>query len=259
MFNWILKPFLCLALGMSQVAVEFDKNTEGAVNFGYDATFDGANMDDLTMSAWVYPSTYDSPYSPLPPRIIDYYSEGSIFNFYIGWTGSNRNVGFNVRWAGTAGTFVKYSVVPQNQWSHIVATYENGVAGKIYVNGVLQTNSVNIISTGNVDNGPNSPGILFVGNQYDSVNKYKGTFQGKMKDVRIYKRVLSAAEVTTLYNGGTPDMDLVTDGLQFQAFVVPTFRLTDFVDTTLTSDMKVRDRIYGVVGTPHGSPIGRNP
>ena len=77
--------------------------------------------------------------------------------------------------------------------------------------------------------------------------------------MRVYNRILSAAEVTTLYNGGTPDMDLVTDGLQFQAFVVPTFRLTDFVDATLTSDMKVRDRIYGVVGTPHGSPIGRNP
>ena len=80
-----------------------------------------------------------------------------------------------------------------------------------------------------------------------------------MKDVRIYKRVLSAAEVTTLYNSGTPNMDLVTNGLVFQAFVVPTFRLNNYIDTTLTSDMKVRDRIHGVVGTPNGSPIGITP
>ena len=36
MFNWIVKPFLCLALGMSALAVEFAGGASGdAVNFGY--------------------------------------------------------------------------------------------------------------------------------------------------------------------------------------------------------------------------------
>ena len=48
-------------------------------------------------------------------------------------------------------------------------------------------------------------------------SEYGGeTMEGKVKDVRIYNRILSSDEVTALYNAGTPDESLVTDGLVFQ-------------------------------------------
>ena len=259
MFNWILKPFLCLALGMSQVAVEFNKDETDAINFGYNQEYDASKMTDITISQWVYPYTPTGSAPSFVPFTLYYYAQGSSY-FYtqVDWTGTNRHVYFAVGGYSIRGAWGKYSIVPQNQWSHIVVTYHYGDANPIfYVNGVAYSPSTSSTTTG--IGGTDKPGDLIIGNQYDYVNQYNAPFNGKLKDVRIYKRVLSAAEVTTLYNSGTPDMDLVTDGLQFQAFVVPTFRLTDFVDATLTSDMKIRDRIYGVVGTPHGSPIGRNP
>ena len=254
MFNWIVKPFLCLALGMSALAVEFAGGASGdAVNFGYIPSV--TNIQQRTISFWIYMDTAPVSASDNVVSILDDDKGMSIsvttdsqIQYY-----SKRSVLLGI-WK------TPISSIATGAWKNVVVTMDQvGTSADpiIYINGVLQTLTETVTPGGALKDeyGVN----LIVGNGKMASEDYIRAFDGKIKDVRVYNRVLSAAEVTTLYNGGTPDMDLVTDGLQFQAFVVPTFRLTDFVDATLTSDMKVRDRIYGVVGTPHGSPIGRNP
>jgi len=254
MFDWILKPFLCLALGMSQVAVEFSGGSAtDSVTFGSVPHI--ANLSSRTFSAWVYPETYSSGSGDM----IFALSNTSGGNVLIYLTSSKLL--FLQSFTINGAAWVTPENIPTlNTWTHIAITYNNSSVSNdpiIYVNGSAVTITEITAPSGTVK--PENGVILDIGNWSTSLTPYSRSFNGKIKDVRVYNRILSAAEVTTLYNGGTPDMDLVTDGLQFQAFVVPTFRLTDFVDATLTSDMKVRDRIYGVVGTPHGSPIGRNP
>jgi hypothetical protein len=101
-------------------------------------------------------------------------------------------------------------------------------------------------------------GLSFIlGATRDTTGAYVSNFTGQLKDVRLYNRILSQAEVTMLYNGGTPDTTLVPDGLIFQGPCVRTVELTDYVGVTLTTDLKVLDNAYGLVGDPAGSPVGR--
>jgi hypothetical protein len=73
----------------------------------------------------------------------------------------------------------------------------------------------------------------------------------------MYGRALTSVEATTLYNSGVQDDALVTDGLIFQGPCVRTKDYPLYEDETLTESLKVLDNVYGMVGTPHGSPIGR--
>lgn len=259
MFQYIVKPFLSLALGLSQIAYEGYKDTSSAINFGYIQELDTSKLTSMTFSAWVYPSSPVGSPPSFEPYIFYYYAyDSSYFWIQVSWTGANRHLIFSAKGKDYGITANKLGVLPQNQWSHIAITYTYGDAQPIfYVNGVSQTLSFSSGSAG--IGGGDKPGQLIIGNQYDYTNQYNSAFGGRIKDARIYNRILSGAEITILYNGGVPNMDLVTSGLQFQAFVVPTNRLSQYIDQSLTSAMKVRDRINGVIGTPNGTITGRTP
>lgn len=266
MFNWILKPFLCLALGVSALAMEYTGGSASAVDFGNLPNLGASSLGSMTISAWVY---IESPISTSFFTIIDN-TNASGFNGYKfelrGGAGVQRTIYLQadqyVYPNYYSSFFSNTGVIPIDQWVHIVATYQfsSSATPVFYVN-----NSTVGISSPTYGSGAlqgDKPTRLIVGNRISSTGYSSDLASGadaKLKDVRIYNRILTAAEITTLYNGGTPDMDLVTTGLQFQAFVVPTFRLSSYINATLTSSMKVRDRIYGVVGTPHGTPVGRTP
>jgi len=94
-------------------------------------------------------------------------------------------------------------------------------------------------------------GVEFVIGKY-FVGSAGNSFDGTIKDVRVWNRVLTNAEIATIYGGG--DID---DGLLFQGPVVRTAELPYFEDLTLTTSDKLLDNVYGRVGTPHGSVITR--
>ena len=79
-------------------------------------------------------------------------------------------------------------VAPLNQWTHIAITYDNGVI-KTYANGSL----VHTYS-----------GSGFIGDQYPSQNDFRiggrqlnpQLFQGRIDEVRVYNRALSAGEIS---------------------------------------------------------------
>ena len=259
MFNWIVKPFLCLALGMSALGIEFrGSGTTDGVNFGVIPHAFSNNTGNLvSISAWINVDTLPSTVSY---NILSFSTNNGGFRVYLSTTSGEIGIYSNVFNVSPGIWQTASANITTGTWKNIVVTFDLSSPTNdpiIYVNSVLTTTTETITPLGSAFSRDSVP--IIIGNVKTQSEDYNRPFDGKIKDVRVYNRILSAAEITTLYNGGTPDMDLVTDGLQFQAFVVPTFRLTDFVDATLTSDMKVRDRIHGVVGTPHGSPIGRNP
>src|ERR1041384_1508794 len=86
--------------------------------------------------------------------------------------------------------------VPLNQWFHCVGTYDGSVQ-KLYVNGVLVTNSSWI---GTIDWDQNQEC-----NHPDAIGGdpcfIDGLFDGSLDDVRIYNRALSASEIQQLFQG----------------------------------------------------------
>ncbi len=140
----------------------------------------------ITLSAWINPSNAASNQA-----IVEY-----------GNWGTDREYGLELAPAGPALTFsynTSQSVtssalsIPNNVWTHVVVTLGSGGAVTFYVNGVsvatataalITTISAHALTIGMSNSGTAIP------------------FNGSIDDVRIYNRVLSASEVSQLYNAG---------------------------------------------------------
>ena len=253
-FDWILRESLSLQSGLSPIAVEFGAsgNTD-AIDFGYLAPV--SNLDQVTYAAWVYPT------SAVAIIVMGHSSDAG-----ADWV-SVENAGTRVRLlskhtGGQGWWDTTNNVIALNEWHHIVITYDvstnNLAAPLIYVDGA----SVSVTEMNAPADAPKEDqtgGNWMIGNTNTPSQPYDQSFFGKLKDLRVYNRILTAAEVTTLYNSGVVNSSLVTDGLVFQGLNVRTSEYADFVDATLTIDQRPIDNILGAVGTPRGAPIGRAP
>ena len=96
--------------------------------------------------------------------------------------------------SGTTFGGTSNSALVNNQWSHVAGTLQNSRV-KLFINGVEdsshQINNFSSITSTSYD--------LSIG-RFGTYSGYY--FDGKLDDVRIYDRALSAAEVQALYNMG---------------------------------------------------------
>ena len=117
---------------------------------------------------------------------------------------TSRKLVFAYKSGGVNTSIISSSAVfIQNQWTHVCYTY-NGTNKILYANGA----TVSSIA------GPTyySYGV---GNYIGTMTSTGGNWGGKVDDVRIYNRALSAMEVTDLYNlgnGGTTPPSTPTNG-----------------------------------------------
>jgi RHS repeat-associated protein len=141
-----------------------------------------------TFSAWIYP-TGSGSLATYGGIILDKESEYEIARFAdgtINWAFANTSPGYN--WINTG------YVAPLNQWTHITITYDNGVI-KTYANGSLtHTHS----GTGAIGDANTSWNDFRIGGRQAGSQH----FQGRIDEVRVYNRALSASEVTTLSVAG---------------------------------------------------------
>lgn len=236
--------------GLTSIAMDFD-NYYSVIDYGHLPKV--SSPDTRTFSTWVYVDALSGP------RIVFSITFGSTVNVSMYFYDSRVYYSHYFSSAtGAWGTNQNPTGFTANTWVHMAITFDKSSSSNdpiIYINGNSVT--VNELSTPS-GNAVNESGAFFnIGsNLYEG--GYANTLDGKLYDTRVYNRILSATEVTTLYNSGMPDETLVTSGLVFQGFNVRTADLADYTDQTLTSSLKVRDNIFGAIGTPGGSPIGRS-
>jgi hypothetical protein len=98
-----------------------------------------------------------------------------------------------------------------NAWHHIVGTFDAGNAA-IYIDGQLDNSATLSVSSIMNDVQPLILGGIW---DYCGTDEFYNTFTGKLDDVRIYDRALSASEVEVIYDSGLPVVpsgDLVVNG-----------------------------------------------
>ncbi|HEY4423151.1 MAG TPA: LamG-like jellyroll fold domain-containing protein, partial [Pyrinomonadaceae bacterium] len=142
-----------------------------------------------TLSAWIYPTGAGS-HATCGGIIVNKEGEYELARFTDGtiqWAFANTNPGWN--WVNTG------YVAPLNQWTHVAVTYDGGVV-KTYINGTLFHTYAGTGAIGDVDNSQND--FRVGGRQAASHN-----FRGRIDEVRVYNRALSASEVTTLPSGSS--------------------------------------------------------
>lgn len=102
------------------------------------------------------------------------------------------------------------TVVNTGSWQHFVLTWDNSLGSNkqaIYKNGVLDSNN-------NVTITAATPTNLFMGTRFNSTEFYNGA----LDEVGIWKRALTASEISLLYNSGAGLTYPFTNG-DFLAFM----------------------------------------
>jgi len=163
-------------------------------NNQYISVADDIWSDELTLTAWAYPTDLG---------VTPYGQTGKCIFFKAPNTGYNQDYDLNISWLngiprfvfifgqGTSSYFVLSSntIVNTNQWYFIAVTRKNGIA-KIYINGAYEKSI---------------PYPFSLYNQHYNIKlgMTHATFQsfaGKLDDLRIYKRALCDREIKILYN-----------------------------------------------------------
>ena len=187
------------------------KNSTGKIG-SYAWTFDGstgyasttrivAGFSKMTLSAWVY-STGGS--------VTDEYifSEGKYFSndWTVGFKRENGNLRFWVSNTGgdLNGGITSDSSFTANTWHHVVVLYDgsgstNADKLKLYVDNTQKTLTYTIQNGFPATLRTASNNVSYIGNNDGNSN----WFIGKIDDMSIWNRVLSASEISTLYNSGS--------------------------------------------------------
>lgn len=244
-----------LSGGLEPVTVEFAGGTStDVIDFGYVKSIN--DISKRTYSAWIYVDAI--------PSGIDY----DVVYHIRSNPGANYIFLYDSRmyfWCGfsTAGGAWRTNTNPFSTgvWNHIVVTFDDSISSNdpiFYINGSSVTVNESTAPSGTVID--TSRGTLTIGNTKGAGSSvFDHALDGKIFDFRIYNRILTAAEVTTLYNSGNPDHTLVTDGLVFQGLSTYTDRPLA-AGHVLTSTDRLVENIIRAVGIPNGSPtIRANP
>ncbi len=148
----------------------------------------------LTESLWFYPRELPSemvvPYMDLIDKDGDTW-DIFLYNCGVGCGGLQVKLVFSDT-TSQPRVAVSDQYINRNQWNHVVVTHD-GTTTNLYLNGVLRstvTPNLSLLDTGN--------------NLYLGSNNGGGAynFNGKIDDLRVYGRVLSVAEVYSLYRQG---------------------------------------------------------
>ncbi len=140
-----------------------------------------------------------------------------------------------------------------DEWRHVCVTYDAGSTANdpsFYINGTSFQVTEMDTPSGSVDSDASYDATI--GNRPDLAR----TLDGQLDDVRVYNRILSADEVSTLYNGGyisdDTDDDWEIDGINI-------YRETGSVGIGTTSPAALLDVEGGVrVGNDTGSCASNN-
>jgi hypothetical protein len=185
--------------GKDNGALDFDGSND-YVDLTSDAELDDVFLGGATVMAWIRVTDWgESDHG----RILDKSSQtaGDRDGWMIAVNGDNPSVeiaqgftGGRGYWRTQAGTFTL------NDWVHVAFVYDASSAANdpvIYLNGVAQSSLVEVSPSGTLRSDASIS--LRMGNHAQSTSR---TFDGKIDDVRIYDRMLDAAEINDIASGG---------------------------------------------------------
>jgi len=153
---------------------------------------DNANQNggtNLTIEAWINPTSL-----PHGGTILQKRTSGNIGGYVFEPTqpsggGQPNGLQFVIMIGGVYSFLNPANVVQPNVWQHVAATYD-GAFMRIYVNGVEVANKP---QTGAIDN---VAAPVVIGRNVVGSN----AFQGKIDEISVYNRALTAAEIQSISN-----------------------------------------------------------
>ncbi|MES2630781.1 MAG: LamG domain-containing protein [Patescibacteria group bacterium] len=165
--------------GAANTAYSFD-GTTSFMSVPYNSAF---STNVQTVSTWIYPTSQSTTALYVSKRT----AAGN--GWMLSYLGATNGVSYDC-----GGSGARYTTGYQptlNTWTHLVATCTSDGLISVYANGAkLGTLTVNTVGL------PTANGGLYIGRDSLLAQYY---FPGRLDDVRLYSRVLTDSEVTSLY------------------------------------------------------------
>ncbi|MGG9964514.1 PKD domain-containing protein [Ferruginibacter sp. SUN106] len=165
-------------------------NGSSYIQLPFSSRYDFGPHDSFSISVWIMPDQNNK----IPAQALIVKSPFSSNHTQAQWNYGIYTVNYKAM-TGYADTHVLQSdaALPKNEnWYHITSTYNNGV-WKLYINCQLEKQDLSktkfILQDGHSK--------IFFGKKGEADGDW---FKGKMDEVRIYNRELSAAEIVSLCN-----------------------------------------------------------
>jgi hypothetical protein len=185
--------------GTANSAYDFLGSQTAKITYSASTKLNSSSTQSISFSAWFYQR--DTTYNPnFVTALIG--NNNSAYSIYIGGTAhgvNSRKLIFEDYYGPTTssvGTVVSPNKIPLNTWNHVAVTIDKTTGlNTLYLNGVQ-------VATATITNSVLTTPLVSVGNNF--VNSWG--MMGKVDDVRIYNRVLSSTEVTSLYNLTDPQI-----------------------------------------------------
>lgn len=255
-FTWYVKEeikTLCSALAISGPTVSAGRRS--AVDFGVLPHI--ANMSGYTYSAWVKRLTTSATGSISHSADQGAGQKGNFLHISHNG-GGGATLYFRSYKTPTDGIWQldPATGIVLNTWIHLVLAYDNSTDTAdpiLYISGTQTNMTETNTPSGTSDDDSACPLVLFnlPPDPATAYEYYYDTVRNLvMKDMRIYNRVLTAAEVAEIY-ASPDDYTTVPDGLVFQGFYAPTDNISDYFNDSIVADDLVLESVYGIAGLPY--------
>ncbi len=174
-------------------------NSNSAYSFNGNSDFIFCNLpttvnasNGITLTGW----TNSISYNYRDPQVIVFFLDASNTGYSIGYGNANGTNGYLSGLCGYAGVGASMQVTPStspssNNWYHVAMTCDyNTSTSNLFINGVLLAQSANNLIAASLNK-------ILIGKAYNSF-WYQN---GKLDDIGIWNRALTATEINDLYIG----------------------------------------------------------
>jgi len=159
---------------------------------------------NFSLSAWVKGDSFDTVNGSFILAKRDYASP-SAQNFQLVIFASSTAGNVYINTDSSQNPIASTSQISTGSWFNIVVTVNPGTEAKIYINGSLdKTTSIPAVQKADTP--------LSIGGWTNNSSGFAGGFDGLIDEVAIFDSLLTATDVTAIYNSGVPN-DIGTNGL----------------------------------------------
>lgn len=156
------------------------------------------NLQAFTFTAWIYPTKNGGIIFRKGAGAAAYIN---IFTMQDTGQGDTGQLGMRIPYTNQTGVWKTKTVIPLNSWHHVAIKYERANINAVpsfYVDGILQefyqTAAPDGVSVSDDES-------AFIGNN-QTLTANSGVFGGIIDEVRLYNRILSPDQITTIWNLG---------------------------------------------------------
>jgi hypothetical protein len=232
---------------------EVDPPTVGYFNFGAASYASFSSLSTISISAWLYSTTLGASNIA---KIINNYLYTNTSGWAVGINNATytKALVFYAGWSGGAAIWYAENSFDVNAWYHVCVTYDRSATANnpiLYSNGVSKSVTELAAPSGTIV--ADSTNTLLLGRMQTGSGTYD-YFDGLIRDIRIYNRILSPVEVVEIYS--SRNMTNNVAGTVFAPIMYGAKGLQTFDGASLTSANTILDPFSKAVGTPDGTELG---